>query len=73
MQLESSGLGHITPSSVRAVGFRMCVEGADPVRPVRVLVTYEALSHAIRLDCEISKLVYWRPTKTDRRSRPPRA
>jgi hypothetical protein len=44
MPLESSGLGRITHSGLKAVGFWMCVEGADPVQPVRVLVTYEALA-----------------------------
>jgi hypothetical protein len=44
MPLESSGLGRITHSNLRVVGFWMCVEGADPVLPVRVLVTYEALA-----------------------------
>jgi hypothetical protein len=42
--LESAGLGRITHSNLRAVGFWMCIEGADPVKPVRVLVTYEALA-----------------------------
>jgi hypothetical protein len=44
MPLESAGLGRITHSNLKAVGFWMCVEGADPVQSVRVLVTYEALS-----------------------------
>jgi hypothetical protein len=44
MPLESSGLGRITHNSLKVVGFWMCVEGADPVQPVRVLITYEALA-----------------------------
>jgi uncharacterized protein DUF1488 len=44
MPLENSGLKHVTHSNLRAVGFWMCVKGADPVQPVRVLVTYDALA-----------------------------
>jgi hypothetical protein len=44
MPLESSGLGRITHSNLKVVGFWMCVEGADPVQPVRALITYEALA-----------------------------
>jgi hypothetical protein len=44
MALESSGLGRITHSNLRAVGFWMCVVGTDQAQPVRVLVTYEALA-----------------------------
>jgi hypothetical protein len=43
MPLESSGLGRITHSNLKVVGFWMCVKGADPMQPVRVLVTYESL------------------------------
>jgi hypothetical protein len=60
--LKSSGLGRITHSSLKAVGFWMYVEGTDdPARPVRVRVTYEALAQLdpsqVR-DLEVALLVF---------------
>jgi hypothetical protein len=44
MPLESAGTTRQPHSNLKAIGFWMCVEGQEPVQPVRVFVTYEALS-----------------------------
>jgi hypothetical protein len=44
MPLVSAGPARQTHSNLKAIGFWMCVDGADPIQPVRVFVTYEALS-----------------------------
>ena len=45
MPLISEGRSKPIPhSELRAVGFWMTVEGSNPVQPVRVFVSYEALA-----------------------------
>jgi hypothetical protein len=44
MPLDTSGLGRVTYSNLPAAGFWMSVEGTDPIRPIGVLVTYQALA-----------------------------
>jgi hypothetical protein len=44
MPLVSAGPARQTHSNLKAIGFWMCAVGADPVQPVRVFVTYEALA-----------------------------
>jgi hypothetical protein len=60
-------------SNSRSIGIWMSVEGRSPIQPVRVLVSYEALSqldptnvHDLPAALEIS-------TASGHRSRPPRA
>jgi hypothetical protein len=44
MPLVSTGQNPQTHSNLKAVGIWMSVDGSEPIQPVRVLVTYEALS-----------------------------